>query len=297
MNAREWGFLLLTCMLGDPERRPLSVAQFRTLAERVAASERSTEQRELEARDLRALGYGREMAERILHLLSDEDVLEHYLRRGQRSGCVPVSRVSEGYPSVLRKRLGLEAPGCMWVRGDMSLLERSAVALVGSRDIRQENLRFAREVGRQAAVQGYVLVSGNARGADRAAQESCLAAGGQVICVVADELERHRLRENMLYVSEDGFDLPFTAQRALSRNRVIHCLGGCTFVAQCACGQGGTWDGTVKNLRFGWNSVFCFDDGSAAVNELRQMGAELIKMDEINNIAELCACDFGLFDQ
>lgn len=295
MNARERGFLLLTGFLGDPERRPLSAAQFRVLAERVAASERGVEFRELELRDLLALGYGREMGERMLHLLEDGQVLDHYLRRGQRGGCIPVSRVSAGYPLILRKRLGLDSPGCLWAKGDLTLLERPAVALVGSRDIREENLAFTREVGRQAARQGYVLVSGNARGADRAAQESCLAAGGQVICVVADELEQHMPRENMLYLSEDGFDLPFTAQRALSRNRVIHCLGRCTFVAQCGDRHGGTWDGTVKNLRFGWSNVFCFDDGSHAVKQLIDMGAECVNIDEINSITDLILKEFSLF--
>ena len=38
---------------------------------------------------------------------------------------------------------------------------------------------FAEAVGRYAARQGLTLVSGNARGADRAAQESCLAAGAE----------------------------------------------------------------------------------------------------------------------
>lgn len=297
MNQRERGFLLLTSSLGDPQRSPLSVAQFRVLAERVAAAERITEQRDLEVRDLTALGYGREMAERIVHLLSDGDVLEHYLQRGQRFGCGCVSRVSEGYPVLLRKRLGLDASGCLWVKGNRSLLERKAVALVGSRDIREENLTFAREVGRRAAEQGFVLVSGNARGADRAAQDSCLAAGGQVISVVADELERHSAQGNILYISEDGFDLPFSSQRALSRNRVIHCLGQCTFVAQCSYRHGGTWDGTVKNLRFGWSGVYCMNDGSDAVKELEQMGAQFVDLNKLRNIPQLCVRNFSLFDQ
>ena len=87
------------------------------------------------------------------------------------------------------------------------------VALVGSRELREENWKFAAEVGRQAALQGYVLVSGNARGADRTAQEACLAAGGKVICVVADDLWKQPLRENILYLSEDDFEEGFSAQR------------------------------------------------------------------------------------
>ncbi len=297
MNAREAGFLLLSSTLGNPERRHLTAAQLRVLARRVADAPRMDPQKELERADLVALGYGGDMAERILRLLQDEDVLEHYLRRGQRAGCQVLTRVSDGYPILVRKRLGLDAPGCLWGKGDLSLLDRPAVALVGSRDIGMKNLEFAREVGRQAARQGYVLVSGNARGADRAAQDGCLAAGGSVISVVADELERHRPGENMLYLSEDGFDLPFTGIRALSRNRVIHSLGKMTFVAQSDYQHGGTWDGTVKNLRFGWSPVFCFADGSAAVKLLLDMGAMGCSLEDLHNIDALKCYHFGLFDQ
>lgn len=297
MNAREEGFLLLTSSLGDPNRHPLTTAQLRTLTERVRGAQKMPEDRELESRDLMAMGYGREMAERILTLLDDTVLLKHYLHRGQRLGCTPISRVSEDYPITVHNRLGADAPGCLWTKGNTDLLTKPAVALVGSRELGADNLAFAREVGRQAARQGYVLVSGNARGADRAGQESCIAHGGEVICVVADELERHTPRKNMLYISEDGFDLPFTAQRALSRNRVIHCMGVRTFVAQAGYQHGGTWDGTVKNLRFGWSPVYCFDDGTPAVVLLEDMGAEKIGLSDLYDFTSLNVRFFGLFDQ
>lgn len=297
MNPREEGFLLLTSSLGDPNRHPLTVAQLRTLAERVRTAQRLPADRQMEPRDLMGMGYGRDMAERILRLLDDTVLLKHYLRRGERADCRPLSRVSEGYPVTVHNRLGMDAPGCLWAKGDLSLLEKPALALVGSREIGTDQLAFAREVGRQAALQGFVLVSGNARGADRAAQESCLNAGGEVICVVADELERHTPRKNMLYISEDGFDLPFSAQRALSRNRVIHCMGLRTFVAQVGYQQGGTWDGTVKNLRFGWSPVYCYNDGSAAVKLLQEMGAEGVGLADLHDISALSLRFFGLFDQ
>ena len=297
MNPRERGFLLLTSQLGNPERRPLSPAQLRTLSRVVSQATPTPEDRDLEPRDLTALGYSPDMAHRITALLAEEDLLDHYLLRAKQAGCTPVTRVTPGYPVLLRKRLGEDAPGCLWAKGDLSLLTKPAMALVGSRDIGTDHLAFAREVGRQAALQGYVLVSGNARGADRAAQESCMNAGGEVICVVADELERHTPRRNMLYLSEDGFDLPFTAQRALSRNRVIHCMGLRTFVAQVGYQQGGTWDGTVKNLRFGWSPVYCYDDGSPAVAMLQEMGAEVIELADLHDLSVLSVRFFGLFDQ
>lgn len=297
MTPREEGFLLLTSNLGDPNRRALTVAQARTLAQRVAAAPRIAEDRHLESRDLTAMGYSLEMAEHIVALLEDGVLLEHYLRRGQRLGCHPISRVGEEYPQTIHNRLGLDAPGCLWSRGDLELLQKPAVALVGSRELGQENLDFAKEVGRQAARQGFVLVSGNARGADRAAQDSCLENGGEVIAVVADELEKYGPREHILYLSEDGFDLPFSSQRALSRNRLIHCMGLQTFVAQCGYQHGGTWDGTVKNLRFGWSPVCCFKDGSAASELLQDMGAEGVNLEDLHDFLGLQPRYFRLFDQ
>lgn len=287
MRGPERGFLLLSSCLGDPDRKPLTTAQLRTLADRSWQLDAPTEERELQEADLMALGYSRDMAARIIGLLSQEAVLDHYLSRGRRADCVPLTRVSEGYPLLLRKRLGLDSPGVLWAKGDLELLNKPKLALVGSRELNPENQRFAEEAGRQAALQGYVLVSGNARGADRCAQESCLRCGGQVISVVADELSRHSLRENVLYLSEEDFDLGFSAQRALSRNRVIHALGEKTLVAQCSLGMGGSWDGTVKNLRFGWSAVFCFNDGSEASLQLEQMGAELIEPAQLGDISQL----------
>lgn len=295
MRATERGFLLLTSHLGNPDRKVLTTAQLRILADRVRTGRIPAEDRELSEKDLLALGYNREMARRILCLLEEEDVLDHYLQKARRMGCVPVTRVSDHYPLLLRQRLGLDSPGCLWAKGDLSLLHTPAIALVGSRELRQENRKFAEAVGRYAAVQGITLVSGNARGADRAAQEACLKAGGRVVSIVADELSRQPEIRNVLFLSEDGYDEAFSAQRALSRNRCIHALGQLVFVAQSDLHRGGTWDGTVKNLRFGWSPVVCFRDGSEASLQLEQQGAYLAGMEDLQDFRGLSEQEIKIF--
>lgn len=287
MTGAEKGFLLLTSHLGNSERRVLTTAQFRILTDRVSHAALPGEDREMTAADLISLGYGRDMAARILELLDEEDQLHHYLVRGQRLNCVPITRATESYPLILRQRLGLDSPRTLWAKGDLSLLSTPAIALVGSRELKPENHAFAQAVGRHAARQGLTLVSGNARGADRAAQEACLSAGGKVISIVADELWKYHIRENVLYISEEDYDSPFTAQRALSRNRCIHTLGTVVFVAQSELQKGGTWDGTAKNLHFGWSPVACFRDGSEASRELEQMGAYLIDVEDLEDFRNL----------
>ena len=297
MNSREKGFLLLTGCLGDPERKPLTVAQFRELTKRVRGMLPPDEGRELTQADLIALGCSNAFSRRVLQLLDQTEQLQWYVSKGKRAGCMPITRVTPGYPEAVRRCLGLEAPGVLWAKGDPALLKTKKVALVGSRDLQEENHAFAEAVGRQAALQGYTLVSGDARGADRTAQESCLAHGGSVICVVADALEKHSPSERVLYLSEDGFDLGFSAQRALKRNRVIHSLGSCTFVAQCRLEMGGTWDGTAQNLQKCWSPVFCFRDGSPASLELEQMGAVLIESSDLQDISSLQPSILNFIDQ
>lgn len=254
MTAAERELLLLTGKLGDPTRKPLTRAQYAAMQECESFF----------------------AAEFQLPLLKDTALLDRYLAEAEKGHCYPITCCSPDYPRILEDRLGTDAPMCLWAMGDPSLLKTPMIAVVGSRDLAPANGEFAREVGKQAALHGYTLVSGNARGTDRTAQDACLAYGGKVISIVPDELIRRTPRENVLYLSEDGYGEKFSSHRALSRNRYIHILGERTFVAQCNNGFGGTWDGTVKNLKYGWSQVYCFGDGSFAVHRLTQLGAAAI---------------------
>lgn len=282
-----YGFLLLTSQLGNPQRKPLTTAQLRILTQRVRWGQLQGEGEDLNQQHLVGLGYDVQTAKHILSLLSEEALLENYLRIGKNRKCMPITRQDPAYPLIVRKRLGLDSPGTLWMKGDPEVLKHPAIALVGSRDLEEKNRKFAREAGRQAARQGFVLVSGNARGADTEAQEGCLEAGGQVICVVADALHSQPERENVLYISEEDYDAPFSSLRALRRNRVIHAMGWITLVAQCSLHKGGTWKGTVQNLSSGWSRVYCCDDGSEAALELEGLGAVLIQPEELKDFALL----------
>lgn len=286
---------MLTSHLGDPQCKPLTVAQFRALTMRVRGMEKPQEERQLTLKDLLALGYSESFGEHILQLLSREEQLQFYVNHAKRFDCHPITRLGQAYPQILRDRLGEDAPGCLWYKGKPEILENRCISLVGSRELQPDNTEFAREAGRQAALQGYVLVSGNARGADRTAQESCLAAGGQVISIVADSLEKCPIDPNVLYISEDGYEIGFSAQRALSRNRLIHAMGAVTLVVQSRLEKGGTWSGTVQNLRRNWSPVFCFQDGSEAAKALCQMGGSFVDIYDLADYNALQMPDITLF--
>ena len=151
MTAGDCGYLLLSSKFGDPDRRPLTTAQLRILAQRAAYLPQSGGSEALTLEHLLAAGVEKQLAEKTLVLLDDTLQLNAYLSRARRTGCTPITRANPGYPVALRKRLGLEAPGCLWAKGNLDILSMPSVSLVGSRALKERNRRFAREVGIQAA--------------------------------------------------------------------------------------------------------------------------------------------------
>lgn len=284
MTGQQRGLLLMTSCLGDTARKPLTYRQFKRLILRSMELPRLRSAEVLTVADMAELGYDGPTARRIVELFSDKLRLEGYLRMAKSAGCYPMTLAEERFPEQLTQRLGMDCPTVLWYKGDITLLQQPGIGLVGSRELSRENRSFARRVGQLAAQKGYTLVSGNARGADREAQNACLEAGGRVISIVADSLRQLRPDPRILYLAEDSFDLEFTSYRALRRNRIIHAMGVKTFVAQATLGKGGTWDGTVKNLTAGYSPVYCFNDGSPAAVTLADQGAMLIDEEQLINI-------------
>ena len=222
MNPREAGFLLLGSCLGDPARRPLTPPQLQRLAARVRLHPiPGADEEELTPAHLFKLGCSHSEAEHIVSLLSETDRLSAYLDRAGALGLQCLTRANPRYPRRLMRALGDRAPSVLWFDGNLDLLQRTGLSLVGSRELRPENRAFAQAAGLQMARQGYVLVSGGARGADAAAQASCLTGGGQVIAVLAGPLTGASHR-NLLLCCEDSFDLLLACQSPVPKPADSH---------------------------------------------------------------------------
>lgn len=296
MNAREWGIALLCCVIPGEALTPLTTAQLRTLGQRVRSMGMPSEPvSELQERHLEKMGYEPQEANRICALLARESLLERYLDGARDRGITLLTRLSPEYPERLHHQLGVSAPPLLFAAGNLELLARPAVALVGSRALEEPGKRFARRIGGLAAGEGYVLVSGNAAGADQTGQNACLRAGGSIIAFVADELKRHVPRDgaHQLMLSAFGYDLPFSAARALYRNHLIHAMGEKTFVAQCIPGRGGTWNGATENLRRGWSEVYVCDDSSEAMRALCDRGATALREEGLESLAALQSAQYS----
>ncbi len=253
----------------------LSLAQARELSRRARAAGIGEEDplRDVTVKDVRRLGYSEYEAGHIVLLLGRERQLDGYLLAAEKAGVTVITRLDSRFPRRLREQLGARCPAALFCRGDLRLLQRPCISVVGSRHLASPGAQFAAQAGRLAAKEGFTLCSGDAMGADRTAQEACLRGGGSVLIFPATELVYCPIRKNTLYAAEGGFELGFSAQRALGRNRFIHAMGEKTLVAQTGFGKGGTWSGSLDNLQHEYSPLFVFDDGSEGARALCARGA------------------------
>lgn len=77
----------------------------------------------------------------------------------------------------------------LWAEGDLSLLERPCVAIVGTRRATAYAERVARELGRVLALAGATVVSGLARGVDACAHRGALDVDGATVAVLGTGLD------------------------------------------------------------------------------------------------------------
>lgn len=253
----------------------LSLAQARELSRRARAAGIGEEDplRDVTVKDVRRLGYSEYEAGHIVSLLGRERQLDGYLLAAEKAGVTVITRLDSRFPRRLREQLGARCPAALFCRGDLRLLQRPCISVVGSRHLASPGAQFAAQAGRLAAREGFTLCSGDAMGADRTAQEACLRGGGSVLIFPATELVYCPIRKNTLYAAEGGFEFGFSAQRALGRNRFIHAMGAKTLVAQTGFGKGGTWSGSLDNLQHEYSPLFVFDDKSEGAQALCARGA------------------------
>lgn len=168
-----------------------------------------------------------------------------------------ISRADSRYPKRLKARLKEDAPPLLYGCGDIALLEKGGLAVVGSRHVDDELIGFTENVGRISAEAHRSIVSGGAKGIDRAAMHGALLAGGDVAGVMADSLEKAALaRDNreplmegrLVLISPYDPAAGFNVGHAMQRNKLIYALADAALVVTSDLEKGGTWAGAIEQL-------------------------------------------------
>ncbi|MDO4434010.1 MAG: DNA-processing protein DprA [Alysiella sp.] len=150
------------------------------------------------------------------------------------------------FPNILRE--GITPPPLLFLRGNTELLQRPAVAIVGSRHATPQAIRIAHDFGRALSENGITVVSGMAAGIDTAAHQGALSGSGSTITIWGTGINRvyppsnrdlaHRLAEQGLIVSEFPLDTRPLAGNFPRRNRLIAAQSHAVLVVEAALESG-----------------------------------------------------------
>jgi DNA processing protein len=214
-----------------------------------------------------------------------EDEAEAEIARAARIGVRFVAIGEREYPALLRETH--DAPPVLAVRGQIDILNRPAIAIVGSRNASAAGSRFASVLARDLGAAGFLVVSGLARGIDSAAHRASLDSG--TVAVLAGGSDRiyppehteleAQIIEHGAAVSEMPMGWEPRARDFPRRNRIIAGIAYGVVVVEAAERSGSLITARLANES--GREVFAvpgspIDPRSGGTNRLIREGATLV---------------------
>ena len=210
--------------------------------------------------------------------------VEAELAAGERVGARLVLLGDADYPDLLAAVD--PPPPLLWTRGDIALLSRPCIGVVGARIASAGGQRIARGLSQQLGEAGHVVVSGLARGIDAAAHLGALPTGtvavlgGGVDDIYPSEnadLYRQIVEQGCI-VSESPVSARAQARDFPRRNRIISGLSRGVIVVEAEIRSGSLITARLANEQ--GRDVFAvpgspLDPRSKGPNELLRQGAIL----------------------
>lgn len=158
-----------------------------------------------------------------------------------------VSFEEPAYPAALRSIP--DAPVFLYYRGDLAVLSRPCIAIVGSREMSDYGRRVVSHLIPPIVRADVVTVSGLAYGIDAEVAKETLRAGGKTVAVLGhglamiypsanEKLASEIVKTGGLLLSEFPLDTQPGKFTFPARNRIIAGLSLCTVVAEAAEGSG-----------------------------------------------------------
>ncbi len=195
-------------------------------------------------------------AERVAQLLSRIDPIDAALAELSKNDICVISEFDDDYPQRWIETLGARRPPLLFAAGNLSLLNSRSFGIVGSRGVDESGAEFATAAARVVVEQGYVVVSGGARGVDQLSMRAALESDGESIAFLADSLgkavgaSRDALESGRVCMACAVSPFAgFSVGSAMNRNKLIYGHSVATLVVSSAFGSGGTWAGAEEALK------------------------------------------------
>jgi DNA processing protein len=191
--------------------------------------------------ELESCGVPARVAQAIFAQAALKDA-ERDVEKISKADCAAIAYDSNEYPPLLKQIS--DAPLLLYVRGDVSVLTRYAVAMVGSRRPSAYGSSVAHRLAHDLAERQLVVTSGLARGVDSASHRGALEAKGKTVAVLGSGIDVIYPRENKkladdiarsgALVSEFPLGTGPTPQNFPIRNRIISGLSLGVVVVEAA---------------------------------------------------------------
>lgn len=203
-------------------------------------------------------GISEDLRERIGRLTSDAGSAMLEVDDLSHRGIWTTTIFDDEYPHGLIERLGHNAPPVVFGSGNVGLLTKPGIGIVGSRDVADEGAEVAKALAREAVSLGMSVVSGAAKGVDQLAMNAAFNDRGTVVGVLADSLVGRIRRPETLQALDEGVvclltqqapSAGFTPAGAMARNKIVYALSAITTVVASDEESGGTWSGAIEALR------------------------------------------------
>lgn len=285
--------LALTSRLVESPAKPLSAREFwELLRETDPAALRGKSATDIATR----LTVSGDAAARIAALLDRGAGLALAVEQLDHAGIWTITAASTHYPQRLRIRLGDAAPVVLHGVGDPALLDIDGVGVVGSRDITDEGSDVARQIAAVTVQHGMPVVSGAARGVDSVAMNAAWDAGGRVVGVVADSLERTVTKPAMrrsifggrvCLITPYTPAAPFSVGNAMGRNKIIYGLARFTAVVSSDQDSGGTWSGATEALRNDYGRVVSWTGAGSGLGNRALVERGAAEVSAVDGFADL----------
>lgn len=192
------------------------------------------------------------------------------------------------YPKIMKENLKVKySPTIIYTKGDVKILQKNSVAIVGSRDAKEEALKFTDNISKKMAKEYKVIVSGFARGVDRQALDSSIKYNGNSIIVLPQGIltfdsgfkkyQKEIDNAGVIVLSTFPPDAGWSTGLAMARNRYIYGLAKEIYVAQTNS-SGGTWNGAIDGLKKKRNVYVYYPEHNeeSASFELLKQGAKAV---------------------
>ncbi len=143
-----------------------------------------------------------------------------------------------GYPEALRALH--DPPPLLWVKGELPMLEvvPRAIGIVGTRKASPQGIAFTRQLSKELAQAGIMVVSGMARGIDTAAHQACLEGGAVTLGILGSGVdviypaENAALSRKVVLITEHPLGTRPAAYNFPARNRIIAALSAGSLIVE-----------------------------------------------------------------